>query len=86
MKKLSSFLILLLLITSIFILAACGEKPCEHNWSSATCTTAKVCTLCNETEGSPLGHNWNDATCAIAKTCITCNATEGSLTSHVFGQ
>lgn len=71
MKKLSSFLTLLLAITSIFILAACSEKPCEHNWSNATCTTAKVCTLCNETEGSALGHSFGEWNETLAATCTT---------------
>ena len=34
-------------------LAACGHT---HTWEEATCTTAKVCSDCGETEGAPLGH------------------------------
>ena len=54
---------------------ACGEKGTEtfeygelgaHNWTPATCTAPKTCSVCHATEGDPLGHtegtDWkNDA-------------------------
>lgn len=44
---------------------ACGEKGTEtfehgefgeHNWTPATCTAPKTCSVCQATEGDPLGH------------------------------
>ena len=44
---------------------ACGEKGTEtfeygelsaHNWTPATCTVPKTCSVCQATEGDPLGH------------------------------
>lgn len=44
---------------------ACGEKGtatfeygelAEHNWTPATCTAPKTCSVCGATEGDPLGH------------------------------
>ena len=54
---------------------ACGEKGtetfeygelAEHNWTPATCTAPKTCSVCQATEGEPNGHtegtDWkNDA-------------------------
>ena len=53
-----------------------------HNWSAATCETAKTCSVCKKTEGSALGHKWNAATCDKAKTCSVCKKTEGSALGH----
>ena len=54
----------------------------SHKWNDATCTEAKTCSVCGETEGEALGHNWNDATCTEAKTCSVCGATEGEALGH----
>ena len=44
---------------------ACGEKGTStfeygelgaHNWTPATCTVPKTCSVCHATEGDPLGH------------------------------
>ncbi len=59
-------------------------KACDHNWESATCTKAKTCSLCGESEGKPLNHSWEDATCTTPKTCTRCNATEGNITAHKY--
>lgn len=53
-----------------------------HIWKDADCTAPKTCTVCGETEGTPLNHEWNDATCTMAKTCIRCGATEGEPLGH----
>lgn len=47
-----------------------AEVTCEHSWTDATCTVAKTCSLCGETEGQALGHDMQpiDAT-AVAATC-----------------
>lgn len=39
------------------------EKPCNHQWTAATCETPKTCSACNETEGEALGHNYVDGAC-----------------------
>ncbi len=39
-------------------------EGCNHQWIDATCTVARTCELCGETEGEVLGHNYNGgATC-----------------------
>lgn len=41
----------------------------EHEWTQATCTTKKECTLCGETEGYTLGHDFSNTTDG---TCTRC--------------
>ena len=57
------------------------EEPviCVHDWIDATCTTAKTCSICGQTEGEPLGHTWEEATKYTPKTCSTCGQKEGNL-------
>ena len=45
----------------------CGEKyktneqlPLGHKWIDATCTSPKICMVCNTTDGVPLGHMFED--------------------------
>ena len=85
MKKVS----LLVLVSVVLLLAfsSCGlfsgtEKECEHQWTDATCTSPKTCTICGEREGSLLPHNLVDATCTDAKTCTLCNQTWGESLGH----
>ena len=56
--------------------------PCIHEWSEATCTEPKTCTLCGKAEGEALGHEWNEATCTEPKTCNVCGETEGDALGH----
>ena len=77
MKKFIS--ICMLAITLILLLAGC---TCSHKWQDATCFAPKTCSLCGQTEGTPLSHVWKDATCSNAKTCTLCNTTEGSALDH----
>jgi len=56
----------------IFIQLKLFSTGCEHVWQPATCTTAKYCLICGETEGDPLGHvedqrteNYVDPTCSV---------------------
>ena len=44
---------------------------CDHNWTSATCTTPKTCTICGATSGSSLGHSWDNGKVTTAETCTT---------------
>lgn len=57
------------------------EEPviCVHDWIDATCTTAKTCSICGQTEGEPLGHTWVEATKYAPKTCSICNYAEGNV-------
>ena len=55
-----------------------------HKWKSATCESAKTCTVCKATEGEALGHTWTDATCEAAKTCSVCKKTEGEALGHTW--
>lgn len=54
----------------------------SHNWTVATCTTAKNCSVCGKTEGNPINHNWAPATCTTAKKCRICWETEGVALGH----
>lgn len=69
------------LLVFIFILSSCG---CSHEWMESTCEKARICTLCEETEGEPLGHQWQEATCTEAKTCSLCQKTEGNPLGHFW--
>lgn len=80
LKKTLVFLMLILIACTCF---AC---KCEHNWSTANCTTPQKCILCGITEGTPLGHNWVYATCTAPKTCSTCGSTEGVPLDHRWNE
>lgn len=75
--------ILALTILTAFLLALTGCQ-CKHEWIDATCTDAKICSQCQETEGEALGHSWMDASCAAPKTCNLCGETEGDALPHTF--
>ncbi len=68
-----------LAVMMVLLLTSCG---CDHEWQAATCTTAKTCSVCGETEGEVPGHAWQEATCETAKTCTACNITEGEALGH----
>ena len=38
------------------------SQTANHTGGTATCTSAKVCTACNQSYGSALGHDWSDWT------------------------
>jgi len=77
--KMKLRLILLFLVLAAVLLSACGH---EHTWQSATCTEAKKCTECGESEGEPLGHSWGNATCTEANICSGCGETKGEPLGH----
>lgn len=69
------------IVLAVFFLVYKGDifaKQHEHIWKDATCTAAKVCQECGETEGDPIDHAWVAATVNAPKTCADCGATEGS--------
>lgn len=84
--RIISFSLVGIIIVSVLIFLFTAQKSLvkEHEWKAATCTTAKTCTVCNTTEGSPLGHAWIKATCQQPKICSVCNATEGSALDHIW--
>lgn len=53
-----------------------------HKWQTATCTTAKTCSVCVAVEGTPLGHDWETATCTEPQLCTRCQTTEGNPLGH----
>ena len=73
--------IILLLLVAVMLTGCC----ISHEWTESTCTTAKTCTKCGETEEFIQGHSWQDATCTEAKTCIICGVTEGNAAGHAIG-
>lgn len=54
---------------------------CSHKYSDATCTTAKVCSLCGKTEGTALGHDYIEGVCSR---CKASDATYKALTSGAW--
>lgn len=73
---------LTLLCLSLLFCAVLAGCQCEHQWTEATCTTPKTCSLCDEIEGEALGHNWTPATCETPETCNRCNETQGTAADH----
>ena len=63
-----------------------GTVKLGHDWTDATCTAPKTCSVCGETEGEALGHDWTDATCTTPKTCSVCGETEGEALGHSYGE
>lgn len=51
MKKILYMVLIVICISTL--LTACG---CEHQWTDATCSAPKTCTLCSKTEGSAEEH------------------------------
>lgn len=77
--KFKKCVLLLYIMGAFLLLAGCG---CKHEWTEATCTEPKTCSLCGETEGKPLGHTWEEATCTEPKTCAVCGITSGRANGH----
>ena len=52
-----------------------------HDWIDATCTEAKTCDRCGETEGTALGHDWEGEWSSDADNhwhaCTRCDAKDG---------
>ncbi|MBQ7352682.1 MAG: hypothetical protein IJW54_01635 [Clostridia bacterium] len=68
----------------------CGEtrEVGAHDWSSATCTAPKTCSVCGATDGNALGHTPadDDGDCTTAIKCKSCDqiAKSGNQ-SHAYG-
>lgn len=77
---------LIALCLSILLCCILAGCQCEHQWTEATCTTPKTCTLCDETEGEALGHNWTPATCEDPETCSRCLEEQGTAIGHTWSE
>lgn len=53
-----------------------------HQFSSATCTRARVCKRCNAKRGAALGHKYKPATCTEPNICERCNFKMGQPLGH----
>ena len=83
MKKV--ILLILVSILLLFAFTSCAKitnlknkifrKACEHEWTDATCTSAKTCKLCGEQEGALGPHRTVDATCTTPQMCSVCGFT-----------
>ena len=75
----------------------CGEKGtetfeygelAEHNWTPATCTAPKTCSVCQATEGDPLGHTegreWKYNSTSHWHVCTVCGAKTDEPEEHQF--
>lgn len=76
-------IVFLLYILVACLLVGCG---CSHDWAEASCTTPKICRLCEKVSGEPLGHQWQDATCTEVKSCAVCALTEGEPLGHDWAE
>lgn len=71
-------------VVVVILIASAMYRSFYHEWSDATCTESRTCTICGKTDGEPLGHVWQDATCTEPKTCSVCGVTEGEALGHSF--
>lgn len=38
---------------------------CQHQWSEATCTEPRICSICAATDGEALGHSYKNGVCTV---------------------
>lgn len=78
-KILTSIITILCFISLSFSLSACNilNKEHVHDWTNATCTSAKKCNTCGEVEGASLGH-----TVRVGK-CSRCNKLSDTLEVNI---
>lgn len=86
MKRIVSIaLCLVLLLSSVSVIA---EGDCDvsgHDFAEASCTAPKTCKVCGKEEGEPLGHDWEAADCDLPKRCKNCFKTVGERLTHKVG-
>lgn len=56
-----------------------------HKASTATCTAASVCTVCNRQVSPAKGHSYSAATCTEPAKCTACGVKNGSALGHTTG-
>ena len=59
------------------------EAP-AHQWTSASCTAPRSCSVCGASDGVVVGHFWEEATCTEPKKCTECNETQGVALGHTY--
>ena len=80
----------------------CNAKETEeiaangHQWTAATCTAPKTCSVCSATDGNPLGHIFGEWSVTKAAdyvtpgeknhTCSVCNAAETGAIPSILQQ
>lgn len=75
----------IVLVFTIVIMTVTMSGCCfHHEWSEATCTSARVCLKCGKIEGDPLGHTWISATCTEPMICSVCGETQGNPLGHTY--
>ena len=79
MKKVLSLIAILCM--AVLFVVGCDlipkpNKPCEHNWTEATCTEPKTCSECGETDGEAKGHT-EETIAGKAATCTEAGVTDG---------
>ena len=55
---------------------------CVHDWTDATCTEPKTCSICGETEGEALGHSWSEGSCTEDRVCTVCGEVAEAAPGH----
>ena len=80
------------IVSIVMLLASCDSTngigdQCNHNWTEATCTSAKTCLECGKTEGDPLGHNYKviDNPDAFTHTLVCLNDRTHTVTENCYG-
>lgn len=70
------------IICALLVVPALTGCMHEHTFADATCTSAKTCTECGETEGETLGHNWIPADCINPEKCTICGKESNPARGH----
>ena len=76
MKKVLSLIFILCLTLVCLIGCDWFTQPCEHEWTDATCTAPKTCSLCGATDGEAIGHT-EETVAGKAATCTEAGMTDG---------
>ena len=56
-KKILIGIIAVITVICAFSFTACNDE-CDHQWTDASCTAPKTCSICQETEGQANGHSY----------------------------
>ena len=84
MKKSTKNIIVASVLVAIAIFIIIGIFTCSfgHIWEEASCTEAKHCIICGETEDKELGHNFKLISCEEGKECQRCGLIDTSELGH----
>ena len=87
MRKSSKFMRLIgavILVSILLCTTSCIAPICYHDWVSATCDSAKYCTICGITDGKALIHMGGKATCSSLAVCRYCGEGYGEYDAHKY--